>query len=71
MAHRVHNCREEIEALKKVKDCKHKRYRIIDAAGKELVQCICDCVLNVLNVNIELKHEEKKRLERPKDFLRE
>ena len=71
MAHRVHKCRKELEALKKVKDCKQKRNRIIDEAGKDLIQCICDCVLNVLNGNIELKYEEKKRLERHKDCLRE
>ena len=71
MAHRVHKCREKLEALAKVKDCKQKRNRIIDEAGKDLVQCICDCVLNVLNKNIELKYEEKKRLKRHKDCLRE
>ena len=52
MAHRVHNCRKEIVALEKVKDCKQKRNHIIDVAGKELVHCISDCVLNVLNGNI-------------------
>ena len=71
MAHRVHNCRKAIEALKKVKDCKHKRNSIIDGAGKELVQCICDCVLNVLNGNIKLKQGEKQRLKRHKNCLRE
>ena len=67
MAHRVHDCREQLYALEKVKDCKQKRNRIIDKAEKDLVQCICDCVLNVLNGNIELKYEEKKRLKRHKD----
>ena len=66
MAHRIHLCRNKIEALKKVKDCKQKRNRTIDGAGKDLVQCICDHVLNVLNGNIELEYEEKKRLKRQK-----
>ena len=63
MAHRVHNCQKAIEALEKVKDCKQKRNHIIDVAGKELVHCICDCVLNVLNGNIPVNEEEKQRLE--------
>ena len=71
MAHRVHNCRMEIEALEKVKDCKQKRNHIIDVAGKELVHCISDCVLNVLNGNIPLDYEEKQRLRRNRHCLRE
>ena len=71
MAHRVHVCRKEIEALEKVKDSKHKRNCIIDLAGKELVHCICDCVLNVLNGNIPLEYEEKQRLKRHRHCLRE
>ena len=71
MAHRVHKCQKALEALEKVKDCKHKRNHIIDVAGKELVHCICDCVLNVLNGNIPISEEEKKRLKRHKYSLRE
>ena len=71
MAHRVHKCQMAIEALEKVKDCKQKRNAIIDHAGKELVHCICDCVLNVLNGNIPLEYEEKKRLKRHRNCLRE
>ena len=70
MAHRVHACRKKIEALEKVKDCKQKRNGIIDHAGKELVHCICDCVLNVLNGNIPLEYEEKQRLKRYRHCLR-
>ena len=66
MADRVHACRKEIEALEKVKDCKQKRNGIIDRAGKKLVHCICDCVLNVLNGNIPLEYEEKQRLVKKK-----
>jgi hypothetical protein len=71
MAHRVHNCRKEIVALEKVKDCKQKRNHIIDVAGKELVHCISDCVLNVLNGNIPLEYEEKERLRRHRHCMRE
>ena len=71
MAHRVHACRKEIEALERVKDCKQKRNGILDRAGKELVHYICDCVLNVLNGNIPLEYEEKERLRRHRHCLRE
>ena len=71
MAHKVHNCQKAIEALEKVKDCKQKRNHIIDVAGKELVHCICHCVLNVLNGNIHVNEEEKNRLKRHKYCLRE
>ena len=57
MAYRVHNCRKAIEALEKVRDCKQKRNHIIDVAGKELVHCICYCVLNVLNGNFPVSEE--------------
>ena len=71
MAHRVHNCQKAIEALEKVQDCKQKHNNIIDVAGKELVYCICDCVLNVLNGNIPVNKEEKKRLKQRRKCLRE
>ena len=68
---RVHTHLNELKALKKVKNFKEKRNRIIDDGGIDLVYCICDCVHNMLNGNIPLKYEEKKRLERHKDCLRE
>ena len=71
MAHRVHKCQKAIEALEKVQDCKQKRNHIIDVAGKELVHCICDCVLNVLNGNIFISEEEKKKLKKHEYSLRE
>ena len=71
MAHRVHNCQKAIKALEKVQDCKQKRNHTIDVVGKELVQCICDCVQNVLNGNIPVNEEEKKRVKRHKYCLRE
>ena len=67
----MHKCQKSLEALEKVQDCKQKRNHIIDVAGNELVHCICDCVLNVLNGNIPISEEEKKRLKRHKYSLRE
>ena len=70
MAQRVGAHAYELVALDNVKKNKEKRNRIIDDGGLDLVRCICDCVFNVLNGNIELKYEEKKKLEKHKDCLR-
>ena len=43
---------------------------IIDKGGMELVNCICDCVHNVLEGNIPVNDKEEKILERHKDCLR-
>ena len=61
----------ELVALDKVERNKEKLNRIIDDGGMDLVRCICDCVLNVLRGNISVKDEEKQRLKKYKDCLRE
>ena len=61
----------ELVALDKVKNNKEKLNRIIDDGEMNLVHCICDCVLNVLRGNIPVKDEEKQRLKKYKDCLRE
>ena len=71
MAHRIEAYKHELKALDRVKEGKHKRNRIIDEAGMDLVHCICDCVHNVFNGNIPLEDCEKKRLKRHRNCLRE
>ena len=61
----------KIVELDKVKNSRHKRNRIIDEGGMDLVRCICDCVKNVLRGNVPVTDEEKERLKRYKDSLRE
>ena len=71
MAQRVCTYAYELIALDKVKKNKEKLNRIIDDGGLDLVRCICDCVLNVLRGIIPVKDEEKQRLKKYKDCLRE
>ena len=49
-----------------------KRYRVAIArtADKPLVGCICECVLNVLQVVVKLSDSEKARLRKHKLTLR-
>ena len=70
MAHRVHVFSRELNAINDVKHDKQKCNRIIDEGGMELVNCICDCVHNILQGNIPMEHEEKERLKRHKELLR-
>ena len=60
----------ELNAINNVKHDKQKRNSIIDKGGMELVNCICDCVHNVLEGNIPVNDKEEKILERHKDCLR-
>ena len=62
MAHRVQVFSDELNAINDVKHDKQKCNRIIDEGGMELVNCICDCVFNVLQGNIPINDEEKERL---------
>lgn len=49
---------------------KEQRVALIRAADKNFINCICECVLNVLQGVIELKPKEKKRLGKHKSVLR-
>jgi hypothetical protein len=71
MANRLRCHAHELLAIDKVKKCKAKRNSIIEEGGPDLVHCICDCVYNVLNGNIPISEQDKKRLSRHKDTLRE
>ena len=47
-----------------------QRQGIIQGANRELVHCLCECALNVLNGNIPLKPAEKRKLKKYKHHLR-
>ncbi len=49
--------------------CK-QRQGIIQGANKELVKCMCECALNVLNGNVPLKPADKKKLKKYRHNLR-
>ena len=71
MAYRVHVFSRELNDINYIKHDKQKCNRIIDEGGMELVHCICDCVHNILQGNIPMEHEEKERLKKYKELLRE
>ena len=70
MAYRVHVFSRELNAINDVKHDKQKCNNIIDEGGMELVNCICDCVYNILQGNIPINDEEKDRLRIHKELLR-
>ena len=70
MAHRVHVFSRELNAINKDKHDKQKCNRIIDEGGMELVNCVCDCVYNILQCNIPIDEEEKEKLKKHKYSLR-
>ena len=70
MAHRVQVFSREINDINNVKHDKQKCNRIIDEGGMELVYCICDCVHNILQADIPVSDEVKKRLKRHRHCLR-
>ena len=49
---------------------KNQRAALIRTADKNLIKCICECVLNVLHGVVELKKSEKDRLKKHKKVLR-
>ena len=60
-----------IEALDKVKKKKEKLNSIIDEVGMDLFRCFCNCVKDVLRGNIPVNEDEKERMQKYKDCLRE
>lgn len=44
--------------------------QIISRAEKELIKCICECSLNILNGNVKLSDKQKKQLRKHKKVLR-
>ena len=51
-----------LKVLHKAKD--KERKRIINSGNKELVLCLCECIVNILNGNVPTTSEQKKKLRR-------
>jgi ABC-type dipeptide/oligopeptide/nickel transport system ATPase subunit len=61
-----------LELLKLLCKCKKKMLKaIIQTSDKELVYCICECILNIVNGNVKVGDEEIKKLKKYKNVLRE
>ena len=68
MSKRVKHNAPYLHVLAKGSD--KQRQGVIQGANKELITCLCECALNVLNGNIHLKPSEKKRLTKYKRHIR-
>ena len=65
----VKNNLKKLEYLCK---CTNKQSRtLIENENKKFIQCICECVLNCLNGNIHLLKDEKTKLQKFKNNLRD
>lgn len=65
---RLQNQISYIDVLSKAKP--KQRQAILKHADKELVLCLCECVLNVLNGNVPLKPHEIEKLRKHQNILR-
>ncbi len=68
MSRRVHKHAPYLHVL--AKGSTKQRQGVIDGAGKDLVTCLCECALNVLNGNVSLTPAERNKLKRHKRELR-
>lgn len=68
MTHRVKAHKEFLRAL----HCLKPKYRkvLLGACNKEEIDCICECIYNVLKGKIPLQDEHKNKLDKYKNVLR-
>lgn len=43
---------------------------LIQHSNKELIQCLCECILNILNGNVQINDSAKEKLLKFKKILR-
>lgn len=48
-----------------------KREKILGEADSELIKCVCECAINVLNATVPLTERQHSCLNKHKEFLRE
>lgn len=58
-----------LKVLAKANDTQRKA--IIQTADEDLILCICECILNVLEGNVRISPASKKKLQRYKSALRQ
>lgn len=69
MAKRLKNNLDELKVLKKAKPKLRKSF--LEAADKDLICCIAECCHNILQGNVQLSPESKRRLKRHGNHLRQ
>jgi hypothetical protein len=56
---------KNIEILKVLCKCNNKMLKaIIHTSDKELISCICECILNCVNGNVKLNQDDLKKLKK-------
>ena len=69
MSNRVH---KHAVPLKMLRDASPKlRKQILHHCGKDILNCVCECVKNVLKGNVPLTSAQKQKLSRNRNKLRE
>jgi len=66
---RLKNNISYIDVLARAKPCQRKA--ILHTADYDLIVCLCECALNILNGNVPLKSHDREKLEKYKTHLRE
>ena len=65
------NVKRNFDSLKMLSCCPKKlRNSILNGAPKDLIDTICECILNLLNGNLDLKEIDKQKLDKHKFSLR-
>ena len=64
---------KQYQALRQLKETKNKKLRnaILQEGGKELIDCLCECVLNVIKGHVPLTKAQFKKLKRQRRPLEE
>ena len=68
MSKRLHRNSPFLHVL--AKGTAKQKQGLILGADKQLIDCLCECALNVLNGNIPLKPSDKRKLKKYKNNLR-
>lgn len=68
MSERVTTHLDLLKALHSLKPKYHKA--LLKACGEEEINCICECIFNILNGEIPLKEKDKCKLRKHKTVLR-
>jgi len=68
----MENVKNQYHCLKILSDCDKKLFNaIIQHSNKKLVYCLCECILNCLNDNVNIDPKLKDKLNKYKRVFRE
>jgi len=68
----MENVKNQFHCLKVLADCDKKLFNtIVEHSNKKLVFCLCECILNCLNGNVNIDSKLKEKLNKHKHVLRQ